>query len=291
MTDLGYPIFDFERVKPKKQYWDHDNITEQKFRLEQSRSSTFAKCFNHRYNLSQDFINDIKNRTAGEHPNSIVIQIFGEQGFGKSVLAMKIAKIIDPSFNAKKIFFRVEDLFSYCHNVKPNECLVLDEQTIQFGEGSQRQMKDLQNIEEVTRIKSVHFIFCSPTLRKHLACHYTLKVIQRNKEDRLTKFAFCTQGGKAYLGYGTAKIPKDEDNPIFQEYLIPKLEFALKTLRREGEKYNVFAFAEDVRKNPKITPNLKQKEVKLIIRQMWPTFVVAEIDNICTAYFMSLKKG
>ncbi len=209
MTRLEYPIYKQELEPIYNNFWDSDRLKELEFRRELALHPSFANCFNPRNNLTNDFKEVIKVRTKGEHPNSVVIQIHGKQGDGKSVLGFKIAKLIDKKFSYKKLAFKTEDILNKCATAKSGDCLLLDEQTILFGEGSLRQQADLQNIEEVTRIKEVHFIFCSPTLREHLSCHYTLKVIQRNSHHRITKFGFTTKDSNYYYGYISLKpFPK-----------------------------------------------------------------------------------
>ncbi len=287
---LAYPIFKWEQSHSFKQFWDHNQIKEQVFRRELARNPSFINCFNPRLNLTNPFLADVRNKTHGEHPNSVVIQIIGGQGSGKSTLGFVIGPYIYPKFANRNIFFRYEALFEYCKLVKKNEALMLDEQPIEFGEGSQRQIKELQNIEEITRILSVHLIYCSPTLREHLASHYTLKVIQRNAEKRLTKFAFCSQDGNYYYGYGIAQIPKDKESDIYKKYEPIKLDFAQRVLERDLQKYDTWAKARKLSRHSELKYAHKKLNVEIQAQDTFPTLTTGEIKKIVNAYLMLIRK-
>ncbi len=287
---LEYPIFDWEQQPVYSQYWDTDKIQELMFRRELARSPSFANCFNSKFNLTKTFLEDIKKRTKGEHPNSVVIQIIGPQGFGKTTLGFKIGPYIYPKFNYKNIFFRYEKLLNACKKAKIGYCFQLDEQTIEFGEGSLRQIKELQNIEEVTRILSLHLIYCSPTLREHLASHYTLKVIQRNSEKRLTKFAFCSQDGKYYYGYGVAKIPDDKKSKLYKNYEPEKLEFAKNVLSRDMQKYDIWERARNIGRHPNIHLAVKKQDLEILAIDQNPTLTTGEIKKLVNAFIMDQRR-
>lgn len=290
LRSMEYPIFSWELEKQYNKFWDHNPIQEQMFRIELARHPTFANCFNPSLNLTQPFIDDIIRRTKGSIPLSLVIQIFGAQGDGKTKLGFEVAKLIDPRFNAKKVFMRIEAILNACARAKKNDCLQLDEQKIEFGEGSLRQLKDLQNVEEVTRIKQVHFICCSPTLREHLACHYTLKILQKNIEYRVTKFAFCSKDGKTYYGWGLANIPKDEDCKIWEEYEPKKLEFAQKTLERSVQKYDLWGKAKELAAHKLANFAYKKGEFYVLCQDLWPTLTIGEHSKIINAMALLTRR-
>lgn len=290
MSRLEYPTFEWEQQPSFEQSWDIDELQKQMFRRELARSPSFANCFNPKHNYTKTFLQDIKKRTQGEHPNSLVMQIIGRQGFGKTTLGFKIGKIIYPRFSVKNLFFRYEMLLNACKKAKVGVCFQLDEQTIEFGEGSLRQIKELQNIEEVTRILELHLIYCSPTLREHLASHYTLKVIQRNAEKRLTKFAFCSQDGRYYYGYGIAKIPLDDKSKIYRQYEPEKLEFAKNVLKRNMQKYDIWEKAGAIGKHPSIHLARKKIDLEILAQDLYPTLTIGEIKKIVNAFLMLQRR-
>lgn len=285
-----FPIFSSELSQHYRRIWDHSRLKDQEFKIELARAASFHNCFNPRLNLTEAFKNDIEIRTKGEIPLSIVIQIFGKQGDGKTKLGFEFGKRIDPNFSADKVFMKVEDALNYCRKAKPGDCLQLDEQTIEFGEGSLRQEKELQNIEEVTRIKQVHFIYCSPTLRQHLAAHYTIKVIQKNLEYRITKFAFCSNSGNSYYGWGTAFIPKDEDCSIYQAYLPKKLEYAQKVLERSMQKYDLESMFKELLSHPLRRYAKSASDMRVIASDLWPTLTIGEHKRIVGYLILKLRK-
>lgn len=281
---LEYPIYKSELLRPYSRYWEHNDITEQEFKETLARSKSFHNCFNPRLNLTRAFKKDIIRRTTGKIPLSLVIQIFGKQGDGKTTLGFEIAKDIDQNgFNAKKVFMKTENLLAYCRKAKSNDCLMLDEQAILFGEGAKRQLAELQNIEEITRIKQIHFIYCSPTLREHFASHYTLKVIQKNTHYRITKFAFTNSHGSYYYGWGMAHIPKDDDCPIYQEYEPIKLAYVDSVLQRSTQKYDIWAKASKLLAHPDIAYTKTKVDVAVLCQELWPTLTLGEHNKIISA--------
>ncbi len=284
---LIYPIFNTELKQSFKRYWDHNRLKDQEFKEILGRSQSFKNCFEpNGINLTGSLRADIKKRTKGKIPLSVVIQIFGKQGSGKTKLGFEFAKRIDPRFSARKVFMKPEALLDYCKYAKINDCLILDEQAIEFGEGSLRQAKELQNIEEITRIKQLHFIYCSPTLREHLACHYTIKVIQKNYHDRITKFAFCNQLGSYYYGYGLAYIPKDEDCQIWQKYEPKKLKYVDQVLQRSSQKYDIWEKADQVVKHHAFRYAKSRGDLAVICQDLWPTLTTGEHKKIINALMM-----
>lgn len=288
---LEYPIFPQEQEQLYSRFWDHSQIKEAQFREQLSRSQSFKNCFDPKLNLTAALKRDIKRRTTGDIPLSLVIEIYGTQGDGKSKLGIQISKEIDPTFNAKKIFMKPEDLLDYCKEAKPNDCLMLDEQALQFGEGSLRQQAELQNIEEITRIKQIHFIYCSPTLREHMAKHYTLKVIQKNVKKRITKFAFANNNGSYFYGWGMANIPKDEDCPIYQKYEPIKLKYVDETLQRSGQKYDLFAKADVVLDHRDLKYTKNNTDIMVLIQDKFPTLTIGEHKKILSAMHILRRKA
>lgn len=56
-----------------------------------------------------------------------VMVIDGEEGSGKSVLAMQIAKYLDPDFNLDKLVFNSNQFIDSIKKVKRHSCVILDE--------------------------------------------------------------------------------------------------------------------------------------------------------------------
>lgn len=266
-------------------------MKEQEFKEQLSRYQSFRNCFDPKLNLTQSFKHDVINRTRGKIPLSLVIEIIGQQGSGKSKLGIQISKFIDTNFSAKKIFMKPEDLLDYCKKAKPNDCLMLDEQALQFGEGSLRQQAELQNIEEITRIMQIHFIYCSPTLRDHLAKHYTIKVIQKNIHQRITKFGFCNNQGNYFYGWGMAKIPKDEDCKIYQDYEPIKLKYVDDVLKRSSQKYDLTEKANEFIGHKDLELATNHNEQMVLCQELFPSLTIGEHKKIISKAKMIWRKN
>ena len=61
--------------------------------------------------------------------------VVGREGSGKSYTAVKIANMIDPSFNADRVIFDVTELLKTLRDGdhEPGQFYVLDESGVQFG--------------------------------------------------------------------------------------------------------------------------------------------------------------
>jgi len=291
MINTQYPIFKAELQRTYNRFWEHDQIQEMEFRHELGSKPSFRFCFGRSgINLTRAFIQDVKKRTKGNIPLSLVIQIVGKQGIGKSKLSFQIGRLISGvRFDENFIFMEREKLLSSLDKAKANQTYILDEQTMEFGEGSQRQLAELQNIQEVTRIKQIHFIYNSPTTRTHLAAHYSFKVLQKNLKHRYTKFAFCSNDFSHYLGYGLAAIPTDDD-PLYKAYEPVKLAYVDKVLERKTEKYDVWELVKKLRNNKSFKYCRSKQDIKVVCNQIWPTMTTGEIQNIINAFFIDYRR-
>lgn len=290
---MTYPILERELIQKYSAFWDTNEIEQNVFywRLKSNRS--FINCFApYGRNLSQIFLNDVYRRTKGKIPLSIVWQIYGKQGSGKSKLSMEIARRIDPTFNADRIFLRRENLLNALKNAKSNTAYVLDEQKHDFGHGSERQLKELQDIEEITRIEQVHLGFNSPTLREHIAVNYTFEVLQKNHDQRLTKFAFVELAGhrKIYLGYGICKIPEDDKDPLYKAYEPRKRKFVEEVLQRKSQKYDVWEYAKKLKHHKYYQFARSKQDLVLISQSIFPNLTTGEHQNIVNALYFLRRK-
>lgn len=288
---IAYPIFPEEIRTSYKQFWDSNEYDNRKLYEVLGKHPSFKNCTGAENNLTAAFKRDIERRTKGTIPLSLVIQIYGTQGDGKSKLAIELAKYIDPTFSHKKLFMKIEPLLNALKHAKKNDCFILDEQAILFGEGALRQLAELQNVEEITRIRQIHFIYCSPTLREHLASHYTLKVIQKNIDKRITKFAFTNYNGSYFYGWGQARIPKDQDCEVYKNYEPVKLKYVDDVLQRSTQKYDIFKKADKLILHPDIKYCKTKTDFLVLIQDLFPTLTMGEHNKIYSAALIARRRA
>ena len=79
-------------------------------------------------NIISDQLNKVKKRVLTKDRDFVMV-IDGEEGVGKSVLAMQIAKYLDPEFNLDKICFNSDSFIKAIKSpeMKKGACIVLDE--------------------------------------------------------------------------------------------------------------------------------------------------------------------
>ncbi len=136
----------------------------------------------------------------------------------------------------------------------------------------------------------MHFIYCSPTLREHLATHYTLKVIQKNTHFRITKFGFCNKQGSYYYGFGLASIPKDAEDPIWLEYEPKKIKYVEAVLSRSSQKYDLWGKVEQLIKHPSYKFVESKGDLNVLCRDLWPTLTTSEHKTIINAHHLFLRE-
>lgn len=84
---------------------------------------------------------------------------------GKSYLSMASCAVLDKKFSVDNIFFDYNDLVYARRKLKPNTAVLVDEQSESYGVDSHRVNIILSALKEQLRKKSIHFFFCSPTLK------------------------------------------------------------------------------------------------------------------------------
>lgn len=89
---------------------------------------------------------------------------------GKSYLGIALCFMLDPNFSLDNIYFDYNDLVYNKSNLKPGTAVLVDEQSESYGVDSHRVNIILEALKEQLRKKSIHFIFCSPTLKPEYAC-------------------------------------------------------------------------------------------------------------------------
>jgi len=127
---------------------------------------------------------------------------------GKSYAGITICSILDPNFNIEKIFFNYNDVIGNRHKFKPGDAILVDEQSDTYGIDSHRVNIILTALKEQLRKKSIHFVFCSPTLREESSSSmYILETMFIDYETDESYAAYKTRDGHV-LGYVRVPNPK-----------------------------------------------------------------------------------
>lgn len=137
--------------------------------------------------------------------HSFIASIYGTQGSGKSMAAIALCCFLDPNFSADNIYFDYNELVYNRNKIKPNSAILIDEQSQSYGLDSHRVMIILAGLKEQLRKKSIHFIFCSPTLyEESKSSMYLLETMFIDYETQMAFAALKTRDG---LTLGHVQIP------------------------------------------------------------------------------------
>ena len=138
-------------------------------------------------------LNNVKKRVL-QKDRDFVLVIDGEEGSGKSVLAMQIAKYLDPEFNLDKIVFNSDDFLKLIKDpkTKKGSCILLDEaMAAANARGALTEVnRSMQAVASEMRQKNLFIIFCIPSffdLDKYFAlwrCRNLFHVYFTPDEDR-----------------------------------------------------------------------------------------------------------
>jgi hypothetical protein len=134
-----------------------------------------------------------------------VVQGLVSSNSGKSLSSISICCMLDPNFSVDNIFFGYDELVQHRHMLDSNSAILVDEQSEVFGLDSHRINIVLQNLKETLRKKSIHFIFCAPTLYpEHQSSMYIIETIYIDFETQEVYAALKTRDG---LTLGHIRIP------------------------------------------------------------------------------------
>jgi hypothetical protein len=136
---------------------------------------------------------------------------------GKSYDSIAICKLLDPNFSVDNIYFDYNDLINNRHKLKPNTAVLVDEQSEAYGIDSHRVSIILNALKEQLRKKSIHFIFCSPTLKdESRSSMYVLETMFIDYEESISYAAYKT---RELLTLGYVKIPHPLMVGVTKEFL------------------------------------------------------------------------
>lgn len=110
------------------------------------------------FNILTDSRKDVRD------DNDILIIIAGRPGVGKSVLAMQIAKLLDPEFNIEQVVFRSEDLIKKSLELGKFRAIMWDEarEGISSDQALSKKNKVLMDFMAEARQRNQFHIWCMP---------------------------------------------------------------------------------------------------------------------------------
>jgi ABC-type dipeptide/oligopeptide/nickel transport system ATPase component len=174
-----------------------------KIELREQMDSTFHRFVEEDY--TEVFFNTVSERANPEVEHSLILSICGEQGVGKSMSAIAIAKVLNPNFDAVDIYFDYNQLVYNRDKLRYNSVVLVDEQQQSYGLDSHRVMTILASLKEQLRKKSIHFIFCSPVLYSEAkSSMYIIEVVFIDYENQEAYAALKT---REELTLGHVRIP------------------------------------------------------------------------------------
>ncbi len=171
--------------------------------LKEATDQTFSRF------VDEDYTDILWNLLADRaNPNvehSFIASIYGQQGSGKSMAGIAMCCFLDPQFSADQIYFDYNDLVYNRHLLRPNSAVLIDEQSQSYGLDSHRVMIILASLKEQLRKKSIHFIFCSPTLyEESKSSMYLFETVYIDFETQECFAAMKTREG---LTMGHVRVP------------------------------------------------------------------------------------
>lgn len=179
--------------------------TQDKLMLLEASDSTFGNALTENY--TEILFDTLEERRNKKTEHSYIATFCGEQGSSKSYSALAIAGVLDPKLTVNNIYFDIERLVNERKKLKPHTCILVDEQSRGFGIDSNRINIMIQTIKEQLRKRSIHMLYCSPTLKpEYTSSMYVFETMYIDKPNQLAFLAYKTNK-LLTLGYVTIPHP------------------------------------------------------------------------------------
>jgi hypothetical protein len=121
-------------------------------------------------NYTSILFETLEARRSVDTEHSYIASVEGSQGSGKSYASIALCAFLDPNFGPDNIYFDYNKLVYDRRKLRPHTAILVDEQTESYGIDSHRVNIILKALKEQLRKKSIHFFFCSPTLKAEHEC-------------------------------------------------------------------------------------------------------------------------
>jgi hypothetical protein len=181
------------------------------------------------------FKKDIRERIDSQR--NISIEIWGEQGTGKSYSGLTLAYNWIGT-NAKWYFYK-DDVIKNLNLVKPPFTCLLDEQNESgnFGLGSWRIATEYEGFLETMRKRQISFINCCPVSKILPICNYGIETFYIDTKTKLVNAILYDRDGR---GLGRIKIEHPENYMNLGEYENDKDAFLDKILHKsDKDRYSI----------------------------------------------------
>lgn len=176
-----------------------------KMEIRESLDQTFYRVLEEDY--TQELFETLQARKSVDVEHSYISSVSGTQGSGKSYLSLSLCGFLDDNFTADNIYFDYNQLVYDRHKIKPHTAILVDEQSESYGLDSHRVNIILGALKEQLRKKSIHFFFCSPTLKpEYVSSMYVFETLFIDKSEKMTYAAYKTRDLYC-LGYVTVPHP------------------------------------------------------------------------------------
>ena len=150
-------------------------------------------------------VEDVYDITVENNHNYILSNGLLSSNSGKSYLSLSLSGFLDPRFNIDKIYFDYSKLVYDRRSLKPHSAILVDEQAEAYGIDSMRVSIILKALKEQLRKKSIHFFFCSPTLKpEYESSQYVFETMFL---DHKTKTCFAAYKTRELLTLGYVQVP------------------------------------------------------------------------------------
>jgi len=273
--------------------WDIDRID---MGIRQARlyaDPTLENAYNPQLNFTKDFWDKIKGKYKEGVQDHVVIFIYGQQGLGKSSVAIEILEEMN-IFSVDNIGFSNDEVMEIVKSKKASTIVMRDESIDIFGVGSRRMEATIGNTIETCRKAGLSFLFLRPTYERIAGCHFVLEVIQRNNIRRITHCALRDIETNYCIGFVLFNIKKTESEEttelikhkeLWASYIAKKDTFIERITKQEAGGVDITSKAIYCLKRLKeIDPEgkiyIKKIERYLFIKEQYPNFTSKELDLI-----------
>jgi hypothetical protein len=264
-----------------------------KMREELRANESFKKIF--KLDITEPILDEARKRYNPLHneENHCVYECYGLTGEGKSISMISLARTIHPSLTVNNIFFHNQQVLDALPDMKRPDFIIRDENIdfAQFGSGSGRIKMQLEAITQTLRKRSISFIFVGTAPIGLSTTQYIFRAIDKDRKQRLTRFAVIDPQTQNYLGAIYINVMKETD-PLWLLYNQRKEEFMQNIINMDfthgKPQYQVIIDA--LLKELNIHIYQKKKERKLYISQRYSNLTKAEIEEISTMLEIQLRE-
>jgi hypothetical protein len=167
--------------------------------LKEELDVTFSRSLEEDY--TDIMFQTLDDRRKKNVEKNYLASIFGQQGSSKSYCGLFVCGYLNSDFNVENIFFDYNKLVNERYKLKPHTAVLVDEQTSLYGVDSMRISIILNALKEQLRKRSVHMIYCSPTLKEeYKTSNYVMETMFIDYEMKESYISYKTNELKC-LGY------------------------------------------------------------------------------------------